>query len=199
MSDVLLDWRSLLVADHPRLFGTIVRVEGEEGALLGCAGWPNVGPGWRQILERLCRRVEAAIASEPAATFAFVQIKEKFGRLRAYQQSSRLSSAAELAVDTARELAEARSAFICEVCGRRGHLWDDHGWYRTACDDHGQGRPLAPKPGRAGIEISRHYVGNRSFVTARRYDFDRDAFTSIAVPVDYDVERRRWRDERDDS
>lgn len=120
--NVLLDWHSLLLLDHPRLFGTIVRVEGEEAGVFACPGWPSVGPGWRQILERLCQRVEAAIASEPAATFEFVQIKEKFGRLRAYQQSSGLSSAAELAVDTARELAEARSAFVCEVWPPRSSL-----------------------------------------------------------------------------
>lgn len=195
MSDVLLDWRSLLILNHQRLFGTIKRVDGKEGTELVCRGWPSVGSGWRQILERLCQRVEAAISPEPAASVEFVQIKEKFATLRAYHWSSGLSSAAELAVDTAIELAEARSAFVCEQCGKRGHLWDDHGWYRTACDEHGEGRPLLPAPGHAGIEIRYHYVGDRRVVTARRYDFDRDAFTPIAVPADYDVESGRWRDE----
>lgn len=35
-------------------------------------------------------------------------------------------------------------------------------------------------PAAAGIEISHHYVGNRTFVTARRYDFDRDIAMSSA-------------------
>jgi hypothetical protein len=199
MSDVLLDWRSLLILNHQRLFGTVQRVDGKEGTELACPGWPGVGSGWRHILERLCQRIEAAIASEPAVSFRFLQIKEKFGTLRAYHRSSGLSPAAELAVDTAIELAEARSAFVCEQCGQRGHLWNDHGWYRTACDEHGQGRPLPPKPGRAGIEIGCHYVEDRRLVTARRYDFDRDAFTPIEVPADYDVERGCWRDELDES
>ena len=199
MSDVLLDWQSLLILNHQRLFGTVQRVDGKEGPELACRGWPGVGSGWRHILDRLCQRIEAATASEPAATFEFVQIKEKYGTLRAYDWSSGLSPAAELAVDTAIELAEARSAFVCEKCGERGHLWDDHGWYRTACDEHGKGRPLPPKPGRAGIGIITQYVGDRRLVTARRYDFDRDAFTPIAVPADYDAESGRWRDEQDES
>lgn len=198
MSDVLLDWRSLLVLNHPRLFGNVRRVDGREGTELACAGWPSVGTGWRHILDRLCQRVEASIASERAASFRFVQIKEKFGTLRAYHCSSGLSAAAALAVDTATDLAEARSAFVCEQCGHRGHLWDDHGWYRTACDEHGDGRPLPPKPGRAGIEIRHQYVDDRRLVTARRYDFDRDAFTPIEVPAEYDVERWCWRDEADE-
>jgi hypothetical protein len=198
MSDVLLDWRSLLILNHQRLFGAVRQIDGKEGTELVCRGWPSVGSGWRHILERLCQRVEAAIASEPAARVEFVQIKEKFATLRAYHWSSELSPAAALAVDTAIELAEARSAFVCEQCGQRGHLWDDHGWYRTACDEHGEGRPLAPKPDHVGIEIREHYVGDRRVVTARRYDFDRDAFTPIAVPADYDVERGCWRDEQDE-
>ena len=174
-----------LLLDHPRLFGTIVRVEGEEAGVFACPGWPSVGPGWRQILERLCQRVEAAIASEPAATFEFVQIKEKFGRLRAYQQSSGLSSAAELAVDTARELAEARSAFVCEVCGRRGHLWDDYGWYCTACDDHGDGRPHSPKPSRRR-DRDQPPLRRKPYVCHR---------ASLRFRSRYcDVERGHWRD-----
>lgn len=98
-----------------------------------------------------------------------------------------------------RDLAEARSAFVCQKCGRRGHLRDDHGWYRTACDEHGEGRPLPSRPARAGVEIRRDYIGDRRLMTARRYDFERDAFTPIELPSDYDVERACWRDEVDES
>lgn len=199
MSDLLLDWRSLLVIKHPSLFGKVRRVDGKEGTELTCAGWPSVGSGWHYLLERLCGRVEAAIASEPMARFEFLQIKEKFGTLSAYHWYADLSPAAQLAADAALDLAEARSAFMCERCGRRGHLWDDTVWYRTACDEHGEGRPLPPKPGRSGIEIRHQYIGDRRIVTARLYDFDRDAFTPIEVPSDYNVERGCWRDETGES
>lgn len=56
------------------------------------------------------------------------QVKEKFGSMRYYL------SATDQMYELARE-AEAKSATICEECGKPGSL-RGIGWYNTLCDEH---------------------------------------------------------------
>jgi hypothetical protein len=196
MTRIPHDWRARLVRAHAKFFDDIRIVEGRDGQVLTCMGWPSVGVGWQDILVRLFARMESAIAPEPAATITILQIKEKFGTLRIYVATQNMSEAMLEAVGDAIDLAETRSAFVCETCGRRGHLWLNAGWYLTACHEHGEGKPLRPKAGREGMQIITRIRPNQPRVTAaRRYDFERDEFVSIPIPPDYDVARSRWRDD----
>ena len=70
-------------------------------------------------------------------------------------------------------------------CGRRGHLWDDYGWYCTACDDHGDGRPHSPKPSRRR-DRDQPPLRRKPYVCHR---------ASLRFRSRYcDVERGHWRD-----
>jgi hypothetical protein len=94
------------------------------------SGYPTVGDGWRDLLERALARIAAAVARGPAESgIKIVQIKEKYGTLRIYYDSHKLSKKASAVVDEAIELAEARAACTCDECGAEGRLYDSGGWY----------------------------------------------------------------------
>lgn len=59
-----------------------------------------------------------------------VQVKEKFGLLRVYQQGG------DKFVRTILDIAEAVSGCICEVCGKQGQVKVNEGWARTRCSEH---------------------------------------------------------------
>lgn len=58
-----------------------------------------------------------------------VQVKEKFGSLRAYMshQDDYISGAIAMA--------EAMSALTCEVCGKRGYINNDGNWMQCLCKE----------------------------------------------------------------
>jgi hypothetical protein len=70
MARFVRDWRIDLVQNHPDLFHPL------DGASAS-QGYPECGEGWRDLLERACVRIEAAIAGD--GTVWVRQIKEKFG------------------------------------------------------------------------------------------------------------------------
>ena len=85
------------------------------------------GDGWFKIWVELIDRLKDLNLEE----FKFIQIKEKFGKLRVYYDS--------LDKDTNKinkiiAWAERKSAKTCEVCGNPGKLEDD-GWLRTICKE----------------------------------------------------------------
>src|SRR5260370_38580090 len=95
------DGRIELMQANPGLFhGPISRPEAAEG-------YPNCEEGWRDLLERACARIEAALVE--GGTFRVLQIKEKFGALRFYW-SGDIPNAPKAKVDEAITLAAARSA-----------------------------------------------------------------------------------------
>lgn len=100
------DWRIDLIEAHPALFyrptGTSETVQ----------GYPECGQGWRDLLERACVRIEAALAEGGA--FTALQIKEKYGTLRFYWRG-RLTSGVKAKVEQAIALAEARSESRCAL------------------------------------------------------------------------------------
>lgn len=88
--------------------------------------------GWFDLLFELCTKLNAYIKTLPesvAKEVVITQIKEKYGTLRFYL------SHYDPVVDKMIEDAENRSAQICEVCGKKGHLRGKT-WVYTACDDH---------------------------------------------------------------
>lgn len=81
------------------------------------------GEGWMEILldfVRDCGNEDVQIT----------QIKEKFGRLRIYANTTS---------PRIRELikeAELKSHTTCEICGQPGKLISDNGWLKTRCEKH---------------------------------------------------------------
>ena len=68
-----VDWRIAVMRAHERLFVL------SPGDLENSPGYPLCDAGWRDILERLCIRVVAAL--QDGETFSFMRIMQKFGIL----------------------------------------------------------------------------------------------------------------------
>lgn len=130
MAGNVRDWQTDLVASYPDIFHPV-------GDPPACLGWPEVGDGWRDLLERACARIRAAVLAS-GGTFHATQIKEKYGTLRFYWDGA-LSPTADAQVEEAIDLAEARSACTCEICGEEGRLHGP-GWLTTRCAAHAEGR-----------------------------------------------------------
>lgn len=170
MTSVVHDWRLELVESYPDLFHPV-------GDPPACVGWPEVCDGWRDLLERACARIRAAVLAS-GGTFHATQIKEKYGTLRFYWDGA-LSPAADAQVEEAIDLAEARSACTCEICGEEGRLHGP-GWLTTRCAAHAEGRrPVEIKPGLENIHVVQRIVGKRREVTCRRYDRATASFIDV--------------------
>ncbi|WLA64915.1 hypothetical protein [Bradyrhizobium diazoefficiens] len=171
MSGVVGDWRGELIERHRDLFHP------PAGVLQGAEGLPECGPGWRDLLDRCCVRIRAAVEAD-GGTFRFTQIKEKYGTARLYW-TGRLSPEASARVEEAIDLAEARSACTCEVCGEAGVLRSG-GWLTTRCDQHAEGRAAVEvRPGFENIHIVRYGIGQQRRITCRRYHRENDAFLDV--------------------
>lgn len=175
MTDVVRDWRDELVEAHPSLFRS---PEGRPGP--SCL--PECGEGWRDLLDRACVRIRAAVEADGGA-FTATQIKEKFGTLRFYWRGD-LSDEAEAKVDEAIELAEARSACTCEVCGEEGRLHKSGDWLTTRCDAHARGTPVEAEADGENVVVQRVVGARTSF---RRYDRAADSFVDID-PASFGIE-----------
>lgn len=87
--------------------------------------------GWVDIIESVCETLDRQDIS-----LQFVQVKEKFGGLRMYYQNVDVEDESQAHVlHSAVKMAETMSFRTCEVCGNRGELRDDDGWYKTRCND----------------------------------------------------------------
>jgi len=88
----------------------------------------EAGPGWWRLICELLDKLQA-IEDRDKIGLEITQIKEKFGGLRVYTNTS---------TDEIWELIdkyEAKSFTICEFCGKPGKLRNNHGWYTTLCDE----------------------------------------------------------------
>ncbi len=180
---IIGDWRTRVVHDHPRLFPDARLVHVGDGLGLSSSGWPEVPDGWRSIVETACRRFEKAVADEPDAELSVLDMKEKYGTLRLGVSTIHLGAVAYEAVTLAVDLAEARSAYVCDTCGRRGRFSRRGGWYATRCEEHSDG--FEPVRGRdPDLHITTRFVEGDTVRTARRYDPVADSFVPAAVPDD---------------
>jgi DNA-directed RNA polymerase subunit RPC12/RpoP len=130
MARIVHDWRIDFMRSHPSLLEVMPR-EPERSF-----GYPLCEAGWRDILERLCARIEAAL--QDGETFEFVRIKQKFGILRV-DWDGEVSDETRLRIGEAINLAVARSACTCEICGAEGRLYSRRGWLATLCAEHAAG------------------------------------------------------------
>jgi hypothetical protein len=165
------NWQSYLIERYPDLFNVA-----QHGGTY-TPGYPECGQGWRDLLERACARIRAAVTAD-GGTFSALQIKEKYGTLRFYW-TGRLSNEAEARVEEAIDLAEARSACTCELCGEEGRLHRKGGWLMTRCAAHAEGHAVEIEPGSENVQIMERMVGKRREVWCRRYDRATDSFIAI--------------------
>lgn len=90
-----------------------------------CLAWGiAIGDGWADLFEKLCADIKAA---NPPEDFQFLQIKEKFGGLRAYY------SQANEAIHKLVDQAERDSYTICETCGSKDSVTSEGAWITTLC------------------------------------------------------------------
>ena len=92
----------------------------------------NVGEGWHPIL----RELEADL-NQMDPDFTLQQVKEKFGGLRYYAQTSQgVDGAVHREFHDRIRVAEEKSEHVCEQCGQPGENHAIHGWYKTLCETH---------------------------------------------------------------
>jgi hypothetical protein len=70
MARTVRDWRLELVEAHPNLFHPL----GPHPEAAG--GYPTCGDGWRDLLERACVRIEAALADAEASEGTAARVEE---------------------------------------------------------------------------------------------------------------------------
>ena len=165
------DWQIELIEAHPGLF------QPPAGHPEKAAGYPWCEQGWRDLLERLFVRIEAALRH--GETIHFSQIKEKFAGLRVYWRGD-VSPETTARIHEAIALAEARSACTCEECGEEGQLYRHGGIYMTRCAAHARGMAISAGPGPKHEHIVRDVAPDGGFrVARRRYDRAADAFIDV--------------------
>ncbi|QOG19144.1 hypothetical protein [Bradyrhizobium sp. SEMIA] len=170
------DMRIDLLGAHPRLF------DPPEGDPERASGYPWCEQGWRDLLARMCGRIEAALRE--GETIHFSQVKEKFAGLRVYWRGD-VSPETAAQINEAVALAQARAACTCEECGGVGQLYVHAGRYQTLCEAHAKGTVIPAEPGRLDVHIVR--AANPSGHASRRYDRENDVFADVD-PGDLGIE-----------
>lgn len=170
MARIVNDWRIDLMRAHPRLF-EVMSDEPERSF-----GYPLCEAGWRNILERLCVRIESALQDGEA--FEFARIKQKFGIARLDWYGG-VSDETATRIHEAVNLAVARSACTCEICGAEGRLYSNRGWPSTRCADHAAGDLVPVRPGFENVRFLRRTPGTATMCYAR-YDRETDTLTEVS-------------------
>lgn len=90
-----------------------------------------VNNGWWELLYEMCDNIQDIVDKNPEEykDLKVVQLKEKYGTLRAYfnWETDEISNLVEVA--------EEKSAITCEECGKPGKLRTDRYWILTLCDE----------------------------------------------------------------
>jgi hypothetical protein len=165
-------WRDELIARYPAMF-----VEYPDYS----SGYPGVDDGWRDLVETAVERLATILRERPGTSLVIDQIKEKFGRLRLYSHGSYMADAETREREGhVVDLAGARSACTCEICGAEGRLYDRHGWLSTACAKHGRIEPVPLKPDYENLVVTRELRDGRlRIVKCRRYLRDEDVLVDV--------------------
>jgi hypothetical protein len=167
------DWRIELIEAHPNLFHP------PAGAPEATEGYPTCGHGWRDLLERLSTRIEAAMA-EGGDWLRILEIQETYGTLR-FSWRGELSNESRTKVEEAIALAEARSACTCEECGEQGRLYRHGRTWMTRCPAHAKGERLRIEAGLETFHVIRlTELHDMRVFFCRGYDRTTDAF--VAAP-----------------
>ncbi|QQO33165.1 hypothetical protein JJC00_32285 [Bradyrhizobium diazoefficiens] len=150
------DWKRDLMLRHARLFLPMAEEPSRS------VGYPHCDHGWQDILLRLCRRIEIALLDRE--TFEFVRIRQKMGILRV-DWDAEASEDTEASIGHAVDLAVARSACTCEICGAEGQRYSKRGWLLTRCADHAAGDPVPNRPGFENVHRLRRWGDKPACIT----------------------------------
>lgn len=131
--------------------------------------------GWIGILDRYFAVMDREMPQD--AVYEVRQIKEKLGTLRIYDSSYGETLSSVRAVTDAHALAEARSYYTCEYCGKRGVWSNRRGYLTTVCEDHAVRDGIRAEPYADSDYTYRAADGNW-----RRYDPDLDALIEVEAP-----------------
>jgi hypothetical protein len=106
--------------------------------------------GWNRLIDELASQIVQRYAEhgEPlnAETFRIRQVKEKFGELRFYCDSS-------IHIQDLIQQATQKSMATCQECGAVGQLMqNDRLWLRTLCEQHA-GDDYKPRPSLKKITV----------------------------------------------
>ena len=183
------NWRLDFTREHARLFNLIVDEPERSVGNLNCQA------GWRDVLERLCARIEAALRE--GETFEFVRIQRKFGPVRIAWRSE-VSVETRARIEAAVSLAEARSGCTCELCGAEGAKYHAAKVIMVRCKAHAAGRPVTATRGSERLHLVRMMDSPDVRVSAvRRYDRETDTFIGPPVEADASLPRRDTEPEED--
>lgn len=175
MGVVMHDWRTDLTAVLPHFFGAAsATVPDRAIARRTCA--IECGPGWAAIVDSCCVRIAATLEERERFRFASIQSRDGVLRIR---WGGRLTPAGEAAVRSAIDLAEARSMYVCELCGNRGRRFRADGAVATRCPDHAAGAPAFSDAMDDVHLIQVTVKGRLRVVVGARYDFAGDRFVEI--------------------
>ncbi|WP_439361118.1 hypothetical protein [Bradyrhizobium sp. DASA03007] len=160
------DWRGELVLAYPDLFHPAsdpppVRT------------LPDVADGWRDLLERVCARMQAAL--QQGETIRIIQVDKKSGTLRVYWRGD-VTPQTAARLHEAIALAKARSTCTCESCGAEGQLCFVGSVYMIRCAAHVQGELIPTPSGRENVHLVRVSMADGYRIVARRYDRVADRF-----------------------
>ena len=170
MARAVQDWRIEFMQAHARLFDLM------PGEAARSFGYPLCEAGWRDILQRLCARIENALKANE--TFEFVRLTQKLGILRIVWDGE-VSEETKVRIGEAINLAVARSACSCEICGAEGRLYSHRGWLATRCAEHAAGDPVPVRPGFENVHFLRRTPGTANMYYAR-YDRATDTLTEVS-------------------
>lgn len=100
--------------------------------LLGKLPYFECGEGWYPIIDNMCYQIQRNFERKSKVNPEieqpeFVQIKEKFGGLRAYTNGH------DEYTDAIINMAESMSVFTCENCGNLGKTRVIGTWFTTYC------------------------------------------------------------------
>jgi hypothetical protein len=171
MTGVVRDWRAALVEAYPDLFHPLADHPGVAEAS------PECGEGWRDLLERCCARIRAAVQAD-GGSFKATQIKEKYATLRFCCEVA-LSPEANAKVEEIIDLAGACSACTCELCGEQGWLYQSGCWMMARCALHAEGCAVGVEPTFENVHVKERIAGRRREIICRRYDRKTDSFIAI--------------------
>lgn len=148
------------------------RLFGKHGMYFECQeGWTSILDAYFAVVDHYVRR---------ARDYDVRQVKEKYGGLRIIDSVTVRDKAVIAAINEARELAEARSFYVCERCGAPG-LLRGRGWYYTACDEHATRDGVIEPPTDPPVRVQ---IGSAEGRVWEAYDPDLDVF----VPYDPDAD-----------
>jgi len=114
-----------LIAQFPAFFRDMYGSPQTTCMADGC----TCGDGWFQLIEGVCSDIQKELEQTPDPDFKWAQIKEKFGGLRLYCQTTNRN------ICNIINVAESASYTICEHCGTSENVsTNETGYIQSLCD-----------------------------------------------------------------